>query len=371
MKSRYKKIIHKTQKKLKGGTTSMGTIQPPIDLTEIIKIGYCFTNPFCGITKIFEILYTEIRFCIEMMNNVLLESGLYLRNIYNHGGESSLYGIIGEVCYDFFDKNLCTTKINELLYNKPIVKLQIGGEGLNSKLSTNATIIKSYNISISTILSDNKNYIEHYILDQCKEIKPEILFDILKYMKILNDLYKENINEVKIEKKVPISISKNKISVGVNSFKVWNVCSKYQQGTYNREEINKLFGENANIKEICQIEDNTMYEQSLNESKTINYEPIFIHYFFKIVYILKQYYTVKNINSEQLKDEKNDNPFKYFGDPIKTSKPMEDDVYEELKEVYKVISTFSIHTILFKLFLCKFKKLSEHDMVKFIGSLKS
>lgn len=356
MTSKYKIKKNKTRKIFKGGG-------PVPDFTELVKIATCFINPLCGITKLFEILHSEIKFCIEMVNNIFLESGLYLTNIYKYGGESSLEGIIDKVCFDIFDEKICKTKINELLYIK-----QLPDDIINKIMSTkethhleqkggttnsiNALIIKNNNISIDTFFSDNKDYVQKYILDQFRPIKSKDLYTILKYIKLMNHLYDKDVKNEKINKSDPIPIFKNEIGIGSNSFNTWNLCSKYHQGENVKKDIYKYFGENASEKQICNINGMTMYEQTLLSSTNINYEPVFTKCFFDIAKILKDYYTIKNIDDEAV-----------------NIKIIEYDLENELKEVYKLIKLFSIYELLFN--LLKYKVELEHKVENVDEFIKS
>lgn len=412
MTSKYKKK-NKTLKILKGGASALvkglNGIDKSSDLVkgltdidkssalvkaatdgfpnEILKDFLTFyINPFGGIIQMVKMVYNELKFSIDMVNNIFLETGLYITNLYEYGFESSLQEILKDgVCFDLFDEITCKTSIGELLYmsklsdKDPIIHkilnknksgkiIQNGGSTVEP-ITPNAIVIKSHNISTETFFSDDKDYVKKYILNQFLNSKLPTLYDILKSMKIMHHLYDKHITNVKIIKNPPVPIVNNKINIGYNSFVTFNLCSNYHQGKNVTDEISKYFEKDADVNKICEINDITMYEQSKQSSSNINYTPVFTIYFEDIAKVLKNYYTVNNINSGELKHETNLDPFKYFDSPKTTNEQMKNDVSEELKDVYKLIKLFSIHEVLFQLFLYKFEKLSENDKDKFIESI--
>jgi len=60
-------------------------------------------SPF-GIVKT---IFQEFKKCVEMLNNILLEQGLFIRNVIHVGFETSIYYIIGDVCEDLFSESTC------------------------------------------------------------------------------------------------------------------------------------------------------------------------------------------------------------------------------------------------------------------------
>lgn len=350
MTSKYKKKRKKTRKKMKGGTTSTVEVAQMNEIAESFK---CMTGPFCWISKMFEQVHTEIKNSIEMNDNILREPGLFLRNVYHLGGESTLKGIIGDVCFDIFDENVCETKINHLLYknklpdipekkNKPET-IQSGGaiqdenKKNNEDMSINAKRINFNNISMNSI-DYKKDYIKQYIYNQFQPVDLQKLYNILKYMKVMKDIY-EPIGEItKPDPNPPVSFVTN--DKQMNTYEDWKLCSNYQQGKNVTEEV----------KEKCKVDNRpTMYEQSTMEPTIMNYEPVFTNCFFDMVDVLKDYYTIDY-------DKNNDD----FG-ATKKIKELEPDLRHELKEVYKVIKYFNIDEQLSDIFKDKMEPLSDKD----------
>lgn len=348
MTSKYKKKRKKTRKKMKGGTTSTVEVSQMEEIAESFK---CIISPFCMISKIIKVIYTELENSIEMNDNILREPGLFLRNVYNLGGESTLKGIIGEVCFDIFDENVCETKINHLWHKNQLPEIpekktkpetvQSGGanQDENDKdMSINAIIIKSNNISMNTI-DYKKEYMKQYIYDQFDSVDLQVLYNILKYIKVMKDIY-EPIGEIKKPEPNPpvIFVTNDKPT---NTYEDWKLCSNYQQGKNVTEEV----------KEKCKVDNRpTMYEQSTMEPTIINYQPVFTNCFYNIVEVLEHYYTV----DYDEKNEKNN----YFGE-TKKIKELEPDLRDELKEVYKVIKYFNIDEQLSDLLKDQMKPLSK------------
>lgn len=345
MTSKYKKNKNKTRKILKGGTSSIiPELVASFDESEYSKSK---TYTFYGPLKLGKLLFNEIKFSIDMINNVLLETGLYIRNVYSYGGESTLDGIIGDVCFDLFDKLTCDSKINEIMKvekfhrTKTFIKdtpKQAGGSNANNdKQKSNiieaitkyAKKIKYYNLSVDTFFTDNKDYIEIYIDKQFKYIQIEHLFEILKIMHIMNHLYDEK--NIKIKNTDPLPIFRNEIMIGEDYFTTWNLCSKFHQGVSMNDDVD--------YKKKCKMDYDIMKNQGLYSYSNINYRPMFSLCFNYIANILKNYYSVEKMN---------DKP--EFGD-IKTVKPLEEDVDYQLKEVYKVIKFFKIDEQLKQIFL--------------------
>lgn len=361
MTSKYIKKRKKTRKILKGGNI-VSKIE--VDQMEgILESFQCISSPFCMISKIIKVIYTELKNSVEMVNNILGENGLFLSNVYNFGGESTLKGIIGDVCFDIFDKRICETKINHLLYKdqlpeipekqnkKPIQSesLQKGGTINDENITNNAILIKSNNISMDTIDYD-KSHIEKYIYYQFQLVEIQPLYNILKYMKVLNDLYEPTIGEIKKpESNPPIFFVTN--DKPTNTYEDWKLCSNYEQGKFVTEEVKKK----------CIVDNRpTMYEQSTIKPTIMNYEPVFTKCFYDIVNVLKEYYTINY--------DKNNKKNYYFGEKKKI-KELEPDLSNELKEVYKVIKFFNIDEQLKMLFKDKLEPLSEKDKDKFFKSL--
>lgn len=103
-RSRYKK----TRKKYKGGALKLD----PEQINEIMEKVLCAMNPFC----IVKTLTNEFIFSIKMLNDILLLSGLYVKNLFYLGSVSNLNNILPQsVCFDLFDETTCNTKIAKLL----------------------------------------------------------------------------------------------------------------------------------------------------------------------------------------------------------------------------------------------------------------
>lgn len=101
--SRYKK----TRKKYKGGTGFK------LDENQLNNIMSQFTSfPFF----IVKTLTNEFIFSMKMLNDILLLSGLYVKNLFHLGSVSNLNYILPKyICFDLFDETTCNTKIVKLL----------------------------------------------------------------------------------------------------------------------------------------------------------------------------------------------------------------------------------------------------------------
>lgn len=350
MTCKYNK--NKTRKILKGGTTDVGVLElPKADGAQLVEFVSEFTKsntiPLYGPLKLVQLVFNELKFSIDMINNVFLETGLYIRNVFSYGGESTLDGIIGDVCFDLFDKLTCDSKINEIMKvekfkrsNGTIKKLQAGGTKTNADKSESKIIeaktkyakkIKNHNISVDTLFTDNMDYIEIYINKQFKNIQIENLFEILKIMHIMKHLYNTKIEQnIKIKNTDPLPIFKNEIMIGEDYFKTWNLCSKFHQGVSTNDDVD--------YKKICKMDYDIMNKQGLYSYSNINYNPMFRKCFNNIVNILKDYHTIEKMNDKL-----------EFGS-IKNIKPLEEDVDYQLKEVYKVIKFFDIYEQLKQIF---------------------
>lgn len=103
--SRYKK----TRKKYKGG---IGLKFDEAQINEILDKVLCATSPFC----IVKTLTNEFIFSMKMLNDILLLSGLYVKNLFHLGSVSNLNNILPKsICFDLFDEATCNTKIVKLL----------------------------------------------------------------------------------------------------------------------------------------------------------------------------------------------------------------------------------------------------------------
>lgn len=111
--SRYKKTRYKkTRKKIKGGSIPTIFKIDEKQVNSILAKIFCAINPLC----ILETIAKEFVFSIKMLNDILLLSGLYVKNLFYLGYESNLNNILPKsICFDLFEENTCNTKISKLL----------------------------------------------------------------------------------------------------------------------------------------------------------------------------------------------------------------------------------------------------------------
>lgn len=373
MTSKYEKKRKKTRKKMKGGTSDSTSEKNSTD--KIIDMIKCYFDITCIPRNFFLGFSKTLEKNVKALNNMLIENGLFLSNVYKLGGESTLKGIIGDVCFDIFDERICETKINHLLYKdklpdipqkKNIIQtgsVQTGGANQDANktsfddMSIEAKIIYSNNISMDSIDYD-KDYIEKYIYNHFRSINLQTLFDILKYIKVLNTIYENTIGEIKKpESNPPINLVTNDKTLMQNTYDEWSLCSNYHQGKIPTDKVTEQ------IKKKCNMDDRpTMYEQSTMKLTDMNYEPVFTKCFFDIIKVLKEYYTIEY---DEL-DEQND----YFK-KANQIKQLDPTLNQQLKEVYKVIKYFKIDEQLSDLFKDKMELLSKEDKDAFLKSLGS
>lgn len=422
MKSRCKKKkIKKTQKIIKGGTNAdaqakevqikaaEAQIEAQALMTETLETGIktmkelkCYSSP---ISCLLPRLVNQIIFSCKMINSVLLETGMYTKNVFTYGLESSLYYIIGDVCMDIFKETTCKIKLNKLLNmsftknkkkeNEKKENVQLGGSiNLPPELQNvlknsqpesqpevqeevqpeniNAIIIAHNMISHKFAYPD---VAKQYILEQLKLVDEYELYEYLKYIKILEDLYGEEIDKEKKEEEEDfvLPLFQNTTSLNNISFAEWKECSDYHRS----ETLNETMSEKCDLKcDLCRMKN----QHLILVNKSIDYHPNFITYFRNLNIVIKQYYNIKN--SDKLVESltknidsidkfiekiKNENIYNYFEKGIEYE-PIEEEVSVQLKNVCKVNKELSIHQTLFESLL---GKLSNKDILKkFIEYIK-
>ena len=115
--SRIKNKKKYTLKVYKGGTITEGNIK---NIVHTI-IETIFTKIMCLITPICRIIWFKDKFIhsLKLINDILLVTGLYFKNLLYLGYSSNLNNILPKyICFDLFDESVCNAKLNKLIRTK-------------------------------------------------------------------------------------------------------------------------------------------------------------------------------------------------------------------------------------------------------------
>jgi len=231
-----------------------------LDITEMSLelIDIVFNKITCLITPMCSFIWVKNKFIysIKLLNDMLLISGLYFKNLLYLGYDSNLNNILPKnICFDLFDESVCNAKINKLLnmkskeYNNSLPKelryLQNmkGGGSKKTKKQKGGTLSKT-----------------------CKnnQIPGVICYDD-----------RSNINEMK-----PIPIPKKKISKRVDIY------------LFNLQKLN------LSIEKTVLINKETTNMIILGEIRTYN-----IYRLYNVLNILKILYSMDNSNPDNIQEE--------------------------------------------------------------------
>lgn len=383
----------------------------------------CFLKGFmCPLSFV----WNEFKFSIEMLNDILLLSGLYVKNLFYLGFESNLNNILPEyICFDLFDENTCNTKIIKLLNmkslkeeNKLLPKELIyrGGQrgGSFSQTCKNEQtpgVVCPDNRSnenelkpepepfINPIVKVLKNNVSFTTLDAFPDketanvfllniFKVCSIYDLYNILKIIRVLYfiddgkpipePEPSQKNKLNKDDVLRLEHNfKMSKG---FKEWKKCNDFHLERNMDDQTRQEIVELCNVK----CDDCTMKKQSLLHTSKDNYNPSFGNSYETLQDILEIYYkgdkskTYDHSNIyDALKDEDQrikflnslteEQIFDFFNIGTPTNKePMEEEVLVELKKYAKMNRELFIHNIVSKLLLYKlFNDSSKKDKTNF------
>ena len=131
-RSRYKKYKNKSKKIYKGGAVpdaasaasasaasalpgGPGVVMP--DFNEMLNKIMVFMDPLTPL----KVIGNEFIFSVGMLNDILLLTGLYIKNLFYLGNDSNLNNILPPgVCYDLFAETTCNSKIRKLLNIKSL-----------------------------------------------------------------------------------------------------------------------------------------------------------------------------------------------------------------------------------------------------------
>jgi hypothetical protein len=399
--SRYKK----TRKKYKGGTLKLDETQ----INNILDKVLCAFTPTC----ILKTLTNEFIFSIKMLNDILLLSGLYVKNLFYLGSESNLNNILPQsICFDLFDETTCNTKIvkllniqslkeeNQRLPKELMYRGQRGGS-FRSTCKNNQTpgVVCADNRSninphkpkkepiknpIVVVLEDtkfpkidifpDKETAHVYVLNELKAFSIFNLYNILKILRVLyyiddgapieqKEPEQKEPEQYKLDKEDVLRIEHNfKKSKG---FKEWQKCNDFHLERNIDEKAREDLVKQCNVK----CPDCTMKKQSYLYTNPDEYGS-FDNGYLILQKVIQLYYVCdksKTYNHskiyELLKDENermklmqmtDDELFDYFNIGIPQKKePIGDDVLTELKRASRLNRSLGVLSIVSKLLLYK------------------
>lgn len=417
--SRYKK----TRKKYKGGG---GADVVKLDLEQInglVDKVLCAISPIC----IIKTLTNEFIFSIQMLNDILLLSGLYVKNLFYLGTESNLNNILPEsICFDLFDEKTCNAKIVKLLNiqslkedNKRLPKeLMYRGQRGGSFRATcknkqtpgvvcadDRSNENPYKPKVEPIKNPIVIALEHttfpkldifpdketshvYLLNQMKAFSIYNLYNILKILRVLyyiddgepieeqKETEQKETEQYKLHKDDVLRIEHNfKKSKG---FKEWQKCNDFHLERNIDETTRDELVQQCNVK----CPDCTMKKQSYlytnpDEYGSFENSYIVLQKVIQLYYVCDKSKTYNHSNIyEKLKDENtrilvmqmtDDELFDYFNIGIPQRKEyLGDDVLSELKRASRLNRSLGVLRIVSKLLLYKlFNSSTPKDRTQF------
>ena len=353
---KYKK--KHTIKIYKGGDitdTKIPGMITKIDITEITEnlIDKIFTKITCLFTPLCSFVWVKDNFIYSMklLNDMLLISGLYFKNLLYLGHDSNLNNILPKnICFDLFDERICNTKIKKLInikskseYNKYLPKelrylqnmkggrskkKQVGGSGSIGKTCknnknpqvicyddrsninemkpvpkpkhvVNKTLLnlQKLNLSVKNTVFVNMETSNLIILGEIRYFNIYKLYKVLNILKILYTILKTDVKkeDIEIEKEDDdiYKIKKNDILRIEHNFKKyenikdWKECNDLHLEKVLNKEKRDYLINKCNI--TCK--DCTMTKQSqLYIEDNTNYNPKFGECFIILEKILNNYY---------------------------------------------------------------------------------
>jgi hypothetical protein len=391
MTHRYKKKHNKkTRKKYIGGSISEPhkdvhvptlTMDPKV-LENAMNI-MNNASPF-GIVKT---IFQEFKKCVEMLNNILLEQGLFIRNVIHVGFETSIYYIIGDVCEDLFSESTCKTKINFL--NHKQIEPQKGG-GSNYSPETEEEIKRELFILNQNIISENPSRYENKE-DIIKALDKELhildknqLYMFLKCLKVLHSLYEEKYDkepEIKLPSQkdndnMCLDFWSNKIQLNkedekycertgkplffvknYSSNETWKKCTDLHLGK------NKITHE---LKDLCMVKcPNCLMNENYNIFGKSTNEPNFALYLKSIKDVMNNYYHIEYTHShdtlyapfkepmkKKIEEMSENEQFETFKiNDVKEKKKMPEEISDIFYKIYKINKNYFIQYIIFQILI--------------------
>jgi len=414
--SRYKK----TRKKIKGGTDVVKLDETQV--SGILEKVFCAMSPFC----IFKTLGKEFVFSMKMLNDILLLSGLYVKNLFYLGYESNLNNILPKsICFDLFDETTCNTKIAKLLNIKSLkednkrlpkelmYKGQRGGSfrGTCKNNQTPGVICADDRSNINEFkpkeekmknpiviaLKQNARFpkldifpdqetANVFLLNNFKVFSIYNLYNILKIVRVLYYIDDgspipeppKEVEKYKLHKDDILRIEHNfKKSKG---FKEWQRCNDFHLERDMDDETRNQMIEQCDVK----CPDCSMKKQSFLYSNDTDNEPSFSNSYEIIQRIIQIYYICdksKTYDHTKIYDILNDENrriqfmnqlneeqlFDFFniGTP-RNKQYIDEEILIELKQAARLNKSLSIHRIVSKLLLYKlFNDSTPKDKTKF------
>ena len=354
--SRIKNKKKYTLKVYKGGTITEGNIK---NIVHTI-IDTIFRKIFCLITPICRIIWFKDKFIhsLKLINDILLVTGLYFKNLLYLGYSSNLNNILPKhICFDLFDENICNAKLNKLIrtkseksYNESLpYELQVVQKGGNLKKekkkqtkkqrggsfaktcknNQNPAIIcyddrsnqnlkkpfhkpkpppkqgldklkddlKNTNINTESIQLPDEETINIVILNEIRHLYLDDLFRILNILKILYSLI--SLDKSLYKEEAP-NVDKNDILRIEHNFKKYDTIQEWEDcNDLHLEKISNKEKRDDLIKR-CNVkcDDCTMTKQSsIYLPDTTNYNPKFGKSFLILEKILKHYYEFNKSNN--------------------------------------------------------------------------
>jgi len=416
MTHRYKKHNIKTRKKYTGGSNqeshkdvpaSILTMDPKVlenvtdpkvlenvmnTMKENVMNIMNSTTAFGIVKGIVKTIFKEFKKCIGMLNNILLEQGLFIRNVINVGFETSIYYIIGDVCEDLFLESTCKTKINFL--NHKQIEPQKGGSS-NDLSDTEEEINKNLFILNENIISENpsryvnKKDINIELDKELHLLNKEILYSFLKCLKVLHSLYKEKYdkepkiklpsqndnpnmcldfwsNKIQLNKEdekhcettgKPLFVSKN-----YSSNETWKKCSDLHLGKNEiTDELNKLCKldcDNCIMKENYIFFGNSTNEQNISLYLKSIKDVMKNYYHIEDTYIDDTLYVpFKEPMKKPIEEMSEDEQFETFKiNDVKEKKEMPEEISNIFYKIYKINKNYFIQYIISKILIDKLNK---------------
>ena len=352
------------------------------------------TTPFGILKFVVKTIFQEFKKCVEMLNNILLEQGLFIRNVINVGFETSIYYIIGDVCEDLFLESTCKTKIN-FLDNKQIEPQKGGGGSSKYSPDTEEEIKKNLFILNQNIISENPNRYnnkEDINIELDKELhllNKEKLYSFLKCLKVLHSLYKEKYdkepkiklpsqndnpnmcldfwsNKIQLNKEdekhcettgKPLFVSKN-----YSSNETWKKCSDLHLGKNEiTDELNKLCKldcDNCIMKENYIFFGNSTNEQNISLYLKSIKDVMKNYYDIEDTYIDDTLYVpFKEPMNKKIEDMSEDEQFETFKiDDVEEKKKMPEEISNIFYKIYKINKNYFIQYIISKILIDKLNK---------------
>lgn len=409
---------YKSRKKYKGGTNTVKL--DPSQIKDILDKVLCAINPFC----IVETLTKEFIFSMKMLNDILLLSGLYVKNLFHLGSISNLNHILPKsICFDLFDEKTCNTKIVKLLNiqslkednNRLPKELMYTGQRGGSFRATcknnqtpgvicaddrsNINVYKpkeepfknpivlalKYNKFPKLDIFPDKETANVFLLNQLKGFS---IFDLYTILKIIRVLYYIDDDAPIVEQKQPEKYKLHKDDIlriehnfkKSKGFKEWQKCNDFHLERDIDEETRKELVEQCNVK----CPDCTMKNQSYLYTNEEGYTGSFGNSYEVIQKIIQIYYvcdksntynhsnlyTVLNAENKRiqlLNKLTEEQLFDFFNIGIPKNKQyIGEDILIELKKAARLNRSLSIHKIISKLLLYKlFNVSSPKDKTRF------